>query len=211
MRLILIDPKEELCSAWEEAFSKHPEVEIRCGYFESVESFDCMVSAANSFGLMDGGVDLAIINFFGEELEKRVQRHIINEYFGEQPIGTSFIFPTHHSKHPFIAHTPTMRTPMAITGTDYVYLAMKAILTLIKSGVFEDGTPVQERIQSVAIPGLGTGVGQVPPLLCARQMRIAWEDVIQEKYLTEEGWEELRSNYAYFFTHDDRDLKYDIP
>ncbi len=63
----------------------------------------------------------------------------------------------------------------------------------------------------MAIPGLGTGVGQMPPLLCARQMRIAWEDVMKEKYKTEKGWEELRSNYAYFFTHDEKDLHYDIP
>ena len=41
-------------------------------------------------------------------------------------------------------------------------------------------------------------------------MRIAWEDVICEKFATEKGWEELCSNYAYFFTHDTRDIKYDI-
>ena len=172
MRLILIDPKDELCSAWEEAFSRHPEVEIRCGYFESVESFDCMVSAANSFGLMDGGVDLAIINFFGEELEKRVQRHIINEYFGEQPIGTSFIFPTHHPKHPFIAHTPTMRSPMAITGTDYVYLAMKALL----EAVWRHNRSEEIKIESILCPGLGTSTGRMPFKEAARQMALAYKN-----------------------------------
>lgn len=36
-----------------------------------------MVSAANSFGLMDGGVDGAITMFFGDQLQKRVQKHIV--------------------------------------------------------------------------------------------------------------------------------------
>ena len=45
-----------------------------------------MVSAANSFGLMDGGVDLAITNFFGVDLMDRVQAHILRDYLGEQPI-----------------------------------------------------------------------------------------------------------------------------
>ena len=71
-----------------------------------------MVSAANSFGLMDGGVDLAITRFFGVQLMERVQAHILQEYLGEQPIGTSFTIETGHPKHPFVAHTPTMRVPM---------------------------------------------------------------------------------------------------
>jgi hypothetical protein len=42
-------------------------------------------------------------------------------------------------------------------------------------------------------------------------MRIAWEDVIHEKWNTKDGWQAQRSNYAYFFTHQEADLKYDIP
>ena len=33
------------------------------------------------------------------------------------------------------------------------------------------------KLQSVIIPGMGTGVGRVPPELCARQMRQAYDDV----------------------------------
>src|SRR5438067_7389940 len=39
--------------------------------FERLPEFDCMVSAANSFGLMDGGVDAAIVRFFGRSKEDR--------------------------------------------------------------------------------------------------------------------------------------------
>src|SRR5262249_7960102 len=103
-RLILVDPKKALCDAFQEFFEKLPDVEIVTGYFENLPEFDCMVSAANSFGLMDGGVDAAITGFFGQNLMLRVQEYIIDHYLGEQSVGTSFIIETGDAKHPFLAH-----------------------------------------------------------------------------------------------------------
>lgn len=60
-----------------------------------------MVSAANSFGLMDGGIDKCITDFFGDQLPKRVREYIIGEYGGCQPIGTSFIIETQGEKYVF--------------------------------------------------------------------------------------------------------------
>jgi O-acetyl-ADP-ribose deacetylase (regulator of RNase III) len=168
-KLILTDPKTELCAAWATAFQSYPEVEIVHGRFEQLPAFDCLVSAANSFGLMDGGVDLAITNFFGDSLQSRVQRVILARYNGEQPVGTSFIVETGHPAHPFLAHTPTMRVPMPIAGTDHVYLAMKAMLQAVRD--FNAGG---ERIQTVACPGLGTATGRVPAAEAARQMALAY-------------------------------------
>jgi hypothetical protein len=54
-KLVLVDPVEEVCSAWREHFEDLPNVKIVNGRFENLRAFDCMVSAANSFGLMDGG------------------------------------------------------------------------------------------------------------------------------------------------------------
>jgi hypothetical protein len=42
-------------------------------------------------------------------------------------------------------------------------------------------------------------------------MRLAWEDVMNEKYRTQAGWEQMCGNYAYFYTHNHSDIKYDIP
>ena len=67
-KLILVDLKPALCTAFQKYFSGLPSVEIVNGYFEELPEFDCMVSAGNSFGLMDGGVDAAIIRFFGHAL-----------------------------------------------------------------------------------------------------------------------------------------------
>ena len=81
VELILVDPNEALCREWQMAFAKRPGVSVVCGRFEALPEFDCMVSAANSFGLMDGGVDLAITRFFGVPLMERVQAHILQEYW----------------------------------------------------------------------------------------------------------------------------------
>ncbi|MDQ2770087.1 MAG: macro domain-containing protein [Bacteroidota bacterium] len=167
--LILADLNPSLCEAWRDSFANYPEVNIVNSRFEEVKEFDCMVSAANSFGLMDGGVDLAISNFFGPDLQTRVQIHILERYNGEQPVGTSFITETNHPKHPFVAHTPTMRVPMSINGTDNVYLAMKAMLQAVK-----EFNTSEKRIKRVLCPGLGTATGCVPDEIAAQQMALAY-------------------------------------
>ena len=159
LKLILVDPKPPLCEAFSKYFAHLPHVEIINGYFEQLEEYDCMVSAANSFGLMDGGVDLAITRYFGNQLEERVQQHILDHYLGEQPVGTSFIIETLHPTHPFLAHTPTMRVPMAISRTDNVYRAMWALLLAVR----QHNATMETGIRTVACPGLGTATGKVPP------------------------------------------------
>ena len=127
-RLILVDTHPGFCIAAERQFAGLPNVEVVNSGFEELEEFDCLVSPANSFGLMDGGIDAAIIRFFGESLMERVQERILRDYLGEQPIGTCLLVDTGHPRHPFLAHAPTMRVPMEIDRTDYAYLAMWATL-----------------------------------------------------------------------------------
>ncbi|BDD05599.1 macro domain-containing protein [Aureibacter tunicatorum] len=210
MKLYLVDLNTKLTDAWKKVFKEIKDVEIKNQSIFDL-SCDAIVSPANSFGFMNGGIDFAISKNLGWHIEKRLQQKIRKNYYGELLVGQATIVETDHSQYPYLISAPTMRTPMTILRSPNIYLATKAILSLLKHGVFEDGTPIKNRINTIAVPGLGTGIGQVPPLVCARQMRIAWEDVMHEKYKSLEGWEELRSNYAYFFTHDEKDLHYDIP
>ena len=172
--LILVGINLDLCMAWREYFAEFPQVEIKHGEFQSIAEFDCMVSPANSFGLMDGGVDAAITRFFGDQLMRDVQDHIITEYMGEQPVGTSFIIATNHPKHPWLAHTPTMRVPMDIMRTDHVYLAMWALLR----AVHHHNKTNEQPIKKLLCPGLGTGAGRVPPREAARQMSLAYRNYL---------------------------------
>ncbi|WP_400191980.1 macro domain-containing protein [Hymenobacter sp. B81] len=210
MHLYLIDTNPAVTAAWQQVFAGVGPVTVRhASIFD--HPADALVSPANSFGYMNGGIDFAISKHLGWHLEKDLQHLIREKYYGELLVGQADILETGSALFPYLIAAPTMRTPMTISRGPNVYLAMKAILLLLRYGRLSTGEPVASNVQSVAIPGLGTGVGQVRPLDCARQMRIAWEDVMQEKHATEAGWEELRSNYAYFYTHDERDLKYPIP
>ena len=171
LQLILTAPNSSLFAAFQSQFSQFPGVSIIGERFEWIPTFDCLVSPANSFGMMDGGMDAAITQFFGVSLERKVQDHILDAYLGEQPVGTSFIIETAHPKHPFLAHTPTMRVPMSIKDTDVPYTAMWAMLLAIR----QHNKTHQHQIKSVVCPGLGTGIGQVPYAEAARQMAIAYD------------------------------------
>ena len=171
LKLILIAPNFLLYKAFQNSFDYFPNVEIVNNYFEWLTKYDCLVSPANSFGMMDGGMDAAITRFFGRSLEEKVQQLILDEYLGEQPIGTSLIIKTGHRQHPFLAHTPTMRVPMKIQGTDIPYVAMWAMLLAVRK--YNKAYP--NSINSIVCPGLGTGIGQVPYTEAARQMALAYD------------------------------------
>ena len=177
LHLVLVDPQPAVSVAWRKHFGDLPSVEIVTARFEALPAFDCMVSAANSFGLMDGGVDAAITRFFGDELVSRVQRQILEEHLGEQSVGTSMIVATGHPKHPFIAHTPTMRVPMDIVRTDNVYRAMWAMLLAVRL----HNQRSDRLIHIVACPGLGTATGRMPFAEAARQMSLAYRHFLSPR------------------------------
>ncbi|MGB3534287.1 MAG: macro domain-containing protein [Microcoleaceae cyanobacterium] len=174
LKLILVAPNLALFAAFQNHFHYLPNIEIVQNYFEALTEYDCLVSPANSFGLMDGGIDAAIIRYFGPNLMLRVQQQILKQYLGEQPVGTSLIVETGHPQHPFLAHTPTMRVPMSIAGTDIPYVAMWAMLLAVRQHN-QNSLPT---IKSVVCPGLGTGIGQVPYSEATRQMALAYDHFV---------------------------------
>jgi O-acetyl-ADP-ribose deacetylase (regulator of RNase III) len=210
MHLQLVDTNPEITDAWHQVFAGLPQVSIHHGSIFDYPA-DALVSPANSFGYMNGGIDFAISKHLGWHLEKDLQRVIREKYYGELLVGQAEILATGHGQFPYLIAAPTMRTPMTITRGPNVYQSMKAVLLLLRHGRLATGELVRETVRSVAIPGLGTGIGQVRPLVCARQMRLAWEDVLHENFATEARWEQMCANYAYFYTHNQTDIKYDIP
>ncbi len=167
----LIHPDAEMCDAFRERFDGLPRVTVIQSRFEDLPPHDCFVTAANSFGIMNAGIDAAVIRFHGEDLMRRVQTRILDEYLGEQPIGTSFIEPTGTTGYPFIAHSPTMRVPGSINGTDKVYAATWASLIAVYRHKAKN---VDAPIDTVAFPAMGAGFGSVPYAEVARQMAVAY-------------------------------------
>lgn len=166
MKAILLDLATSICDAWREFFAGLSDVEIRHAPFESlIGTFDCFVSPANSFGLMDGGIDAAITRYFGFALQDLVQAEIWRQYRGEQPVGTCLIVPTGNPQCPWLAHCPTMRAPMDVSWTNNAYAAFLAALT----------TAEAHGIETLACPGLGTLTGSMPANVAARQMRYAFD------------------------------------
>lgn len=183
--LTFVDPREDVIAELRTAFQGETRVTCVVGRFEDLPEYDCFVSAANSFGMMDGGVDAAITRYFGTELMARVQARIREEWLGEQPIGTSFIEPTGNATHPYLAHSPTMRVPLDIRNTDNVYNAMFATFRAV-----EWFNKPARRISTLACPGLGTFTGKVSPRAAAQQMALAFQCADQPFPVMQ--WESLK-------------------
>jgi O-acetyl-ADP-ribose deacetylase (regulator of RNase III) len=169
----LIDHDAALVRAWGEAFEDVEGVSVHEADFFSIPA-DAMVSPANSFGIMDGGLDAAIRNELGFAVEKAAQRAIVERHHGELPVGSAEIVETGHPAWPYLIVAPTMRVPESVSQTLNPYLAFRAALLAIRARNALSEAPV---IRSVVCPGLGTGIGAVEPRRCAVQMRMAFKQV----------------------------------
>jgi O-acetyl-ADP-ribose deacetylase (regulator of RNase III) len=174
LSIYLRDVNPEVVSAWRKSFENVALVEISCGdIFGKVA--DAIVSPANSFGYMDGGIDLAYSRYFGWKLQDRLQATLKTEFFGELPVGQALVLATENTRIPFLVSAPTMRVPTTVRNTVNVYLAFRAALiaVLIQNRTHE------KKISSLLVPGLGTGVGEMPPEKAANQMRSAYAAVVE--------------------------------
>jgi O-acetyl-ADP-ribose deacetylase (regulator of RNase III) len=171
----LVHPEEAMCAAFERRFAGLAGIRVIRGTFEDLEPHDAFVTAGNAFGMMTAGIDAAVARFFGEGLVGRVQHHIMDRYLGEQPVGTAFVLPTGHASIPFLVHSPTMRVPGSISGTDRVYAATWAALL----AVYAHNIDSDEKIETVAFPAMGTGFGGVPFDEAARQMAAAYRHYLE--------------------------------
>ena len=171
MKFVMYYLKSALGEAWARWFGDADSVQIVRGDICET-SCDAIVSPANSFGFMDGGLDWQLSEKFGWDLQAEVQQAIRARPLKELLVGEAIIVSTGSREIPWLISAPTMRVPMNIKATVNAYLAMKAILAAVAA--HGDVPP----IRSVAIPGLGTGVGGLEPESCASQMYQAYKEII---------------------------------
>ena len=139
---------------------------------------DAIISPANSFGFLDGGID-AVFAKRWPHLQTKLQNHLSKKLFGELPVGGAEVIRIHDldsslKDYTWFISAPTMRLPDQITETINVYLAFRAALAAIKNHNLDNG----EQITTIVCPGMGTGIGKMPFQFAAVQMLAAYLNVI---------------------------------
>lgn len=170
----LVYLEDELGNSWRDDFSECENLSIIKGDITKIKS-DAIVSPANSFGFMDGGLDWHLSERFGWHLQDELQAKIAQLDERELLIGRSITLETGDSEVPFLISAPTMRVPMSfnIATSVNAFLAMKAILIACINN---------PKIETVTIPGLCTGCGRMPFHIASNQMFLAYDEIINRNY-----------------------------
>lgn len=170
----LRDINAPLVEAWSNYFADIPHVRPSMGDIFGLEA-DAIISPANSFGFMDGGIDLVYSRRFGWQLQERLQALLRVEYEGELPVGMAVVLGTGDPNLPYLISAPTMRAPTNVSDTLNAYLAFRASLWAInRHNALFPGS-----IKSVICPGLGTATGGMLVEICAKQMYTAYVEIIE--------------------------------
>lgn len=169
MKILLIDTNPAIAAEWQKIGSDCPNVEAHVGNILDFKA-DAIVAAGNSFGFMDGGLDLLYRDRFGMEIEKSVQEAIAIRHQGELLVGMADAFLTNDESFPIMIYAPTMRVPLNIRQSVNAYLAAKAVFRLVL------GDGLLSSLTSIAFPGLGTGCGMMAPSDFVRQFKAAIKD-----------------------------------
>lgn len=177
LRLVLCALDEPLAAAWREIAEQREGLSAHLGSVLDARA-DAVVSPANSYGWMRGGIDAVYARTF-PDVEQHVRSAVLAYHGGELPVGEALLVPTGAPSPTWLISSPTMREPGEQLPADTVhpYLSARAALRLWSEGALENGTPIREVVRSIAMPGLGTGVGGASPEICARQVAAAWDEI----------------------------------
>ncbi|MFF1820099.1 macro domain-containing protein [Kribbella sp. NPDC058245] len=170
-RLLLVDLDAELVAAWREAFAEAIDegtVEVRQGsLLDALGEVDAVLTAGNSYGQMDGGVDRALAEHWAG-LQRAVWAAVADEHHGYLPVGSASVVPTGDEPCRWLIYAPTMRVPMPLAGgLDLaVHDAFWAALLAVRR--------IGDAVGRIAAPGFGTGYGRVHPERAAQLMAAAY-------------------------------------
>lgn len=139
--------------------------------------YDAVISPANSFGFMDGGIDAYYLQYFGRNLQTSIQDILKSHYHGELPVGNAIILNMGEQITPqYFIVSPTMREPEDVSRTPNAYLAFKGILEAIERSA------INHKIRHILVPCLCLGVGRMPGGRSAWQVKMAYDAFFGIKY-----------------------------
>lgn len=212
VQIVLVALDSALRDAWSTFCGDLEFVRVHEGSIFELEC-DAVVSPANSFGFMDGGIDMNYSQYFGWHVQERLQGLIRKFHHGELLVGSAEIVETDHPRFPYLIAAPTMRVPTILKNSVNPYLAARAVLILARYGQFRNGPltgePISKVVQSIAFPGLGTGVGQVGPNTCARQVRAAIDSVLLEDTAFPTSWSDAQRQHQLLYRDRVTDLQFE--
>lgn len=169
MKIILSEINNHLVNSW---LNYLPQINLDCIEVKNCNilslKVDAVVSPANSFGFMDGGIDLLYTHFFGIELQNNLQKIIQEQFNGELLVGQAVGILTNNEQIPYCISAPTMRTPQRLFSFEPVYLSTKAAVKCA----------LDLNLESIAISGMGTGTGGLDLQKAAETMILAIKDTL---------------------------------
>src|SRR5262249_51159080 len=130
LRLSLGDLDPGIARALADAFADADAAEVVEGNLLDL-GCDAVVSPANSFGDMGGGIDKAIDDLHKGNTQEAVRAANAGRFVGELPVGAALVVELPGPWLPFVVAAPTMRVPGNVAGTINAYLSMRAALVAI--------------------------------------------------------------------------------
>lgn len=152
LHVAIIDINKQLIALAKRDVPELPEISWSEGDALAGEA-DAVVTPANSFGFMDGGMDAAVVARFGDAIAEVVRKRIATYPFGEVLIGQAFMIQTNDPKIPNLIFAPTVRAPKPITHPADVLLAARAAVKLAVDAGFN----------RIVMPCMGAGAGRLHP------------------------------------------------
>ncbi|KAE8141199.1 hypothetical protein BDV38DRAFT_223324 [Aspergillus pseudotamarii] len=229
--IILLCMEEKFITAFNEAlptqwpsFAENPKVKITVLHMglhavPATTKFQLVVSPANSYGRLDGAFDDAISRKFCcphhpyDTLTRAAQQVLYEKWRGFAPPGSCTLVPfpkdmegTNAWGCKWVAVCPTMRAPDNVMwDREVVYECVWSLLCQVE-GWNHDRS--EDRIDSILMTPLATGIGRVTPQRWASQLILAikhfvdalerperwiqlgWRDIEEDMLEVEETWKE---------------------
>ncbi|CDK24731.1 unnamed protein product [Kuraishia capsulata CBS 1993] len=195
MRVVLLDIGEKMPDLWRRAIGRRRvsgvDVVVFKGQLPQLGAYlrtvnrTSIVSPGNSAGFMGGGFDKSLASFFRQGGDWKVtEMHVRLSLKGYVPLGTANLvkFDAEFYKTSpawttlrasSIIHVPTMRAPQKLWDGSisrwrgFVFDCVWAVLVEVEAANKRDSSQI---IDTIVIPSLGTGYGELPQDLVADAM-----------------------------------------
>jgi len=170
MKIVLFDTNKTLCDSWciafEDLIESGSSIVVENKNLNEIEGVDCFITPGNSFGSMSGGIDLAFRDKFGYQLQDVIQLGIMQHTPFGLPVGDTLVVKGEDCAD--VMYAPTMRVPSPARPLDIAFVMSAIIVSLFEYDY-----------KCVAIPGLGTGAGNLNTTIAANMMRCGYDTAMK--------------------------------